>query len=494
ILLWVSYVLVYELLLSPLAQYPGPRLWALSYLPSQLSLMRGRHHLKMLALHDRYGSVVRTGPTTLSFNTAQGFRDIYGFRPGVSQFPKDPKVYGSSLMPTRDAVGGFLSNKDHSRQRRILAHGFSDRAIRDLEPRLTVFIDMFISRLRSQAHQHKAVDIKAWLEFAAFDITGDLMFGETFDCLYDSQLHPWIEFIFDSIMGTTILSAIRHFPILAALQEVCTPSWFRRQLKQNFALSAERSDRRMEQGTTRSDFMSAMLKNGLADEKSSPQLRLEEKHVVQMSRHEIHANATFIILAGSETTATALSGCIYYLCINRDALAQLSQLVRKTFSRDSDITNAKCASLPYVDAVIDESLRLYSPMAAHLPRVVPPGGATVAGNFLPANTNVHVPHYASYMSDSNFLRAKEFLPERWLQSDPQFEADQRDTLQPFSMGARNCLGKNLAYLEMRLTLAKLVFNFDLELCPQSAKWNDQHSYFIWHKPALMVRLNDVSSK
>jgi cytochrome P450 len=289
-------VLVYELLLSPLAQYPGPKLWALSYLPSQLSLMGGHHHKRILTLHNRYGSVVRTGPTTLSFNTAQGFRDIYGFRRGLPQFPKDPKVYGSSLMPTREAVGGLLSNEAHGRQRRILAHGFSDRAIRELEPRLTSFIDLFISRLRGQARQRKPVNIKAWLEFAAFDITGDLMFGETFDCLRDSQLHPWIEFIFNSIMGTTILSAIRHFPVLAALQETCTPSWFRRQLMENFALSAERADKRMEQGTTREDFMSAMLKNGLADDNSSPQSGLEEKRMIQMSRHEIHANATLSVL------------------------------------------------------------------------------------------------------------------------------------------------------------------------------------------------------
>ncbi|KAJ5683044.1 sterigmatocystin biosynthesis P450 monooxygenase stcL [Penicillium macrosclerotiorum] len=490
IVLWTSYVLVHELLVSPLAKYPGPKLWALSNLPSQISLMRGHHHLKMLALHNHYGPIVRTGPTTLSFNTAKGFRDIYGFRPGVPQFPKDPKVYGSSLMPTRDAVGGFLSNEAHSRQRRLLAHGFSDRSIRDLEPRIIIFMDLFISRLRDQARQHKNVNIKAWLEFAAFDITGDLMFGETFDCLRDSQLHPWIEFIFSSIMGTTILSAIRHFPILAMLQEICTPSWFRQQLMQNFKLSAEKAERRIAQGIARADFMSAMLKNGIADASSSPQSMLGEKPIIQMSRHEIHANSTFIILAGSETTATALSGCIYYLCTNPSALKRLIDDVREEFSNDVEITNAKCANLPFVDAVIDEGLRLYSPMAAHLPRVVPSGGATVAGNFLPEDTNVHVPHYASYMSESNFFRAKEFLPERWLQSDPQFEADQRDTLQPFSLGARNCLGKSLAYLEMRLTIVKLVFNFDLELCPESKKWSDQHSYFIWHKPALMVRLID----
>jgi cytochrome P450 len=97
-----------------------------------------------------------------------------------------------------------------------------------------------------------------------------------------------------------------------------------------------------------------------------------------------------IILAGSETTATALSGCIYYLCINRAALTQLCHIVRQAFASDAEITNARCASLPYVDAVIDESLRLYPPMAAHLPRVVPPGGATVAGSFMPENVRIYL--------------------------------------------------------------------------------------------------------
>ncbi|PYH81783.1 hypothetical protein BO82DRAFT_402009 [Aspergillus uvarum CBS 121591] len=98
-----------------------------------------------------------------------------------------------------------------------------------------------------------------------------------------------------------------------------------------------------------------------------------------------------------------------------------------------------------------------------------------------AQTDIHVPHYASYMSDTNdtnFFRAKEFLPERWLGTDPQFEGDKKDTLQPFSMGARNCLGK------------RLVYHFDMELCPASRGWKDQYTYFLWHKPSLMVRLSD----
>ena len=96
-----------------------------------------------------------------------------------------------------------------------------------------------------------------------------------------------------------------------------------------------------------------------------------------------HTNLNSIILAGSETTATALSGCMYLLCTNKEALNRLSQEIRSTFRSGSEITSAQCVPLPYLNAVIEETLRIYPPVATHLPRVVPKGGATVAGEFLP---------------------------------------------------------------------------------------------------------------
>lgn len=69
-----------------------------------------------------------------------------------------------------------------------------------------------------------------------------------------------------------------------------------------------------------------------------------------------------------------------------------------------------------------------------------------------------------------------------------FYNDKRDVLQPFSFGPRNCIGKNLAYNEMRLILARILWNFDLELCQESWEWNEQKSYALWEKPALMCRL------
>lgn len=133
----------------------------------------------------------------------------------------------------------------------------------------------------------------------------------------------------------------------------------------------------------------------------------------------------------------------------------------------------------------------------------------------PNQTAVACHHYASYHSESNFAFPDEFMPERWLGSDPVFENDKKDVLQPFSLGPRVCLGKqcvpyhsslypycttintnifsppnSLANCEIRLILCKLLYHFDVALRPESTNWADQKAYFLWEKPALMVTLKD----
>lgn len=98
---------------------------------------------------------------------------------------------------------------------------------------------------------------------------------------------------------------------------------------------------------------------------------------------------------------------------------------------------------------------------------------------------------AAYQSPLNFHRADEFLPERWLppaKEDPSspFYTDNRDVLQPFSVGPRNCIGRNLADAEMRMILARVLWNFDLELCLESRRgWEEQRSFLLWEKKPLM---------
>ena len=109
---------------------------------------------------------------------------------------------------------------------------------------------------------------------------------------------------------------------------------------------------------------------------------------------------------------------------------------------------------------------------------------------------VSVSQYAAYRLKANFHRPDDFIPERWLEGhDPVFSRDAKAVVQPFSIGPRNCIGMNLAYAEMRLILAKVLWNFDLSLDEVKMKqqdgigdWFDQRVFILWEKKPLWVKL------
>lgn len=107
---------------------------------------------------------------------------------------------------------------------------------------------------------------------------------------------------------------------------------------------------------------------------------------------------------------------------------------------------------------------------------------------------VGVARLAAARSPNYFFESDHFYPERWLATatkDPQspFYHDVRGSYQSFLVGPGACLGRNLAYNEMRTILARLLWRFDIELCPESSDWiKGQKTHVVWDKPALMCKL------
>lgn len=104
---------------------------------------------------------------------------------------------------------------------------------------------------------------------------------------------------------------------------------------------------------------------------------------------------------------------------------------------------------------------------------------------------------AAYHSPINFHNAQAFHPERWLPEEynnpsSPFYNDRRDVFKPFSYGRRDCIGRNLAYLEMRLIVALLLWNFDMTLAEGMENWHIQKIFGLWQKPALKVCLQTRS--
>lgn len=202
-------------------------------------------------------------------------------------------------------------------------------------------------------------------------------------------------------------------------------------------------------------------------------------------------------ISGSETTATLLSGAVSQLLNNPSALKETVDEIRGAFHSIDEIDLFSTAKLPYMLAVLNETMRIYNPVPAQPTRESPPGGDTIDGKFVPEYTVVYVSQYVMTHLEKNFTKPNEFHPERFLlqQSDgpneSEFAKDNFAVFQPFSVGPRNCIGKNLAYAEMRLILARLLFDFDLELDERCRNWTEgQKAFMLWEKPALWVKLTE----
>lgn len=109
--------------------------------------------------------------------------------------------------------------------------------------------------------------------------------------------------------------------------------------------------------------------------------------VQKMSDLEIRDTSSLLIIAGSETTATALSGATYLLSSRPEILAKLQEEVRTSFKSEEEITLISVQKLKYMLAVLDETLRLYPPVPNAIARKTPPTGNTICGEYIPPDVS-----------------------------------------------------------------------------------------------------------
>ncbi|KIW77178.1 hypothetical protein Z517_09624 [Fonsecaea pedrosoi CBS 271.37] len=478
---------VYNVYLHPLRRYPGPKAWAASRLPWFYNTTSGQIHTRLTALHKQYGPVVRIAPNELSYTEPAAWRQIYGHR--SVEMPKD--LDGAGIMPSFNGAYSIVNapHDHHLRLRRAIAPAFSEKALREQESMLQTYVDLLVSRLKETCKRGPQ-DLVSWYNFATFDMMGDMAFGEPFGCLRDGQNHAWVNLIFSSVKSYPWYQVFLYYRIMS-IAAFFTPKKLADAKRDADANAHTKVDRRMAmKALARKDFMSYILPEE------------NDRQGMEVSLDEIKETAAILIIAGSETSATLLSGVTYYMLTHPLIYERAVKEVRGAFQTYADVSMIKTGALKYIPAIVQETFRMYPPAPVTFPRKVPGAGEEVLGRWVPGGTTVGVPQYAAYRSPSNFYRPDDFLPERWLSAADRvdgdlpaelFANDQAQVLQPFSFGPRNCIGKALAYVEIRLILAKMLWSFDMSLTPQQAQtpWDDQGTYMMWEKHPLMVNLKVV---
>lgn len=231
--------------------------------------------------------------------------------------------------------------------------------------------------------------------------------------------------IFSSIKLGAYFQAANHFPWIKTALLAMVPKGMLKKRREHQRLTKETLLRRMDLDVERPDFIEGFL---------------QKRDELGMSMKQLQGMSGLLIVAGSETTASTLSGVTYLLATNPDALEKLTKEVRGAFTSEDEIDFQSVSNLPYMLACLNEGLRVYPVVPGGMPRITNPGGDEVAGRFVPEKTMVSQFHYALYHNEKFFSLPNEYHPERWL-GDPRFAEDNRDAFQPFHVGPRNCIGK-----------------------------------------------------
>ncbi|KAI1746168.1 cytochrome P450 [Xylaria scruposa] len=476
---WALYWLfkiIYRLFFHPYAKYPGPRIAAVSELWYAYHWLSGRYPWAIEAAFRRYGDVVRIAPNELAFFRVEAQIDILmaGTNRGRPPFIK------TELHRIRGKHAGIAFDPDpesHRIVRKMLVPAFNPRALKEQEPALHVHIDNFISKLEELAGEDPA-DMSEWFDWLACDIAGEMCYGHNFCNVKRGESSLFLSTFRRAGLWGTLQQVLWRFPMLYPLVFLMLPPRLATViptiLRENNAIVRDRVTRRDK--LPHPDYFSLLVKDG----HDAP------------DRDFLVAQANPLIVGGFDPDTNLFTSAVHFLLLNPDQLKKLQFEVRDRFASYGDIIGDAVQDLPWVNAVIDESLRIHTNGASGLPRISP--GATVDGHYIPKGCRVQTSIFATSHSERYFTRPREFCPQRWLPAthpdyERPFDKDDKSSFKPFSMGPRGCIGQNMGYLQARLVLAKMAWRLDWEHANAGeVDWErDTRLYAIWEKPPVLVR-------
>ncbi|KIW96687.1 uncharacterized protein Z519_02078 [Cladophialophora bantiana CBS 173.52] len=471
-------LIIYRVRFHPLAKYPGPFLAKVTSWYDFYFLVKGDRHIEIWRQHEIYGPVVRYRPNSLSFSTPRALQDIYGPRKS-NLIKSDWYKFSHAATNGQPNTHSIVDREGHAVKRRMLSHAFSDSALRSMEENILYNVRRWCSLTAGLKDKNdvdgwtKPRNMAAWANYLIFDIITLLAFGRSFD-LVPREENRYVLHLMNQMMGFVYTAGYAPFSALA--RRIIAIQWLSRLIggqtvrdqQRMVAFAQEAINQRLREHKNQQ----SPLDNGPA-QKDIVYYLLRAKDLqtgTSFSETELSSESVLLLLAGGDTTASALSGCIFYLLHNPRTLRRLIDEVRSQFGDAEEIhpSNPALGSLPYLRACIDETLRMSPPTLGPLTRKVLDGGAMIDGEIYPAGTEVAVTTYVLQHREENFPDRFCFRPERWIVdektgvSQDDVQAAQ-EAFAPFSIGSRNCIGKNLAYMELNTAIARLLWQYDVKI-------------------------------
>lgn len=473
-------------------------------------------------MHKKYGEVVRLAPDRLSFVTAGAWRDIAGTSVGKRlENRKDLSAIPSNIKGIRSLASEHRSEV-HRPRRRIYQNAFSDKALKKQEPLILGYVNLLVKVIKEAGTNDSIskVDIQKLLNCCTFDVMADLTFGEPLGLLEQSELSPWVAQIFGNIRIGSIKRVSLEYPIMEHLIKAITPKSLKAAAMTHYDYSALRVEKRLAKGVDigKPDIWSLVMTKNEQNE---------------IPKEIMMADAMTFMIAGTETTASTLS-VLFYLCLTHPEQMQRLQAEVRAL-REDELTLDTLHHLPFMTACLKESLRVHPVVPIPIFRKTPQGGNAIDGQWIPENVSkiCGKSETGLFASVLTYVTTKIRLASQSLNSQPTTTAPTSKTQIPSFLSAGSLAlatiattktlsnpsrldratvsGKSkfsrksvktrmrggffsltpihysLANHEMRIILAKLLWNFDFELCEESRSWINQKVYLLWDKPPLIVK-------
>ncbi|KEF58607.1 uncharacterized protein A1O9_06533 [Exophiala aquamarina CBS 119918] len=407
----------YNVFMHPLRKIPGPPLARCTRLWARIGNFYGRKSERVHDAHLKYGPVVRVGPNELSFADPAAVRDIY-----TSEiFTKEESFYVDIVK----LMASLRDAEAHKQRRKLLLRGFSQAAMLEFEDDMSTKIEAMLNGWAAISHRG-SINVYPWLHWLGFDVVYHLMFDEDPGSVRKGEAHevmPYLRawrptFIYKELMPILEKWGV-YIPGRIGGRFRDVQAW------KKYAIEIIKNCRERQARTP-------FLRSVLGGEKDAFLGR-------PLTDSELAEECMGGMFGGSGTTANTL---VYLLwaCLRRpDVVQKLHEELRQHYHTPCIVPDYKtCSTLPYLQAVINETLRLYPTIIATLPRTAREE-AVVAGVTVPKGTIVGTQNYTIHRNETAYPRAEEFSPERWLEED-ESGSTRKEAFTPFSVGTRKCFG------------------------------------------------------
>ncbi|KAK1676158.1 cytochrome P450 [Colletotrichum godetiae] len=468
----VYYVISSVIAYGRLRDFPGPFVGRFSYLWLLSNARSGRPAEHFTKLNRKHGSLVRIGPNDLVTDDPDILRRMNAAR---STYGRSSWYDTTKLNPHKDSMFSLRDAGAHDKLKAKTAAGYAGKenlALEDdINSQVANFVDLIQRKYVTTNDEVRPMDLGRTAQYFTLDVITRVAYGKEFGYLItDSDVHDYI---------STTEAAI---PILQLCSEV---PWLASVMFSKPVLGAV--------GPKHTDKSGLGKLMGVAKEVVGQRFGADAKERPDMlgafirhgvSQSECETEVLFQIVAGSDTTATAIRTTLLNLMTSPLAYCTLRSEIATAITQghiSSPITSEESKTLPYLQAIIYEGLRMCAPFTGLCAKETPAGGDTIDGRFIPGGTRIAQNVWGTLRRVDVFGKdADLFRPERWIEADEATKDKMQKTTEfAFGYGRWGCAGKNVAFLELNKVFFELLRNFDFQILDPAKPWHSvNHNMFM----------------